>query len=767
MRNESIRAMLVVMLTSLSSLAQSHDEPYSFTTLAGGGGFRTNLPGSAARFWWPIAVAMDAAGNAYVADQGNHSISKVTPDGTVTTFAGRSGAAGSANGAGTAARFNLPSGAAVDREGNVFIADTLNNSIRRVTPAGVVSTLAGQAGSRGGADGSGSAAQFNEPFGVALDSAGNVYVADTWNHTIRKVSRAGVVTTLAGVAGSPGSADGTGEAARLNGPNGLVVDSATNIYVADTFNHTIRMLKPVGTEWEVTTLAGEAGSSGKDDGTNHDARFNEPNGMSLDGAGNLYVVEWANHTIRRLTPDDGNWVVTTLAGSAGNLGSADGKSNDARFNNPAGIALDSAGDFYIADAANHLVRRVKRTGTDWAVTTLAGLGGNSGSTDGVRTSARFKGPSGVAVDGSGTLYVADHLNHTIRSVSPGRGIVSTTAGLPGYGGSAGGTPDTTRLGGPFGVAVDSAGNVYVAETVNCTIRRITPSGEVTTLAGQPGVLGGDDGSNGDATFQYPQGIAVDKSGSLYVADSSGYTIRKVTPVGTDWVVTTLAGRYYTFGSQNGTGTGARFNLPTGVAVDRAGNVFVADTLNHLIRKVTPAGVVTTFAGGAGVPGDADGTGTAARFYAPMGVAVDSEDNVYVADTYNNTIRKVTPTRVVTTLGGLAGTLGTADGTGDAARFTNPAGVAVDNAGNLYVTDFYFNTVRKGVLRPRILNEGFDSGRISFDLAGPTGRMVVVEASTDLANWLPVWTNVLGAGPLQFTDPQSGDLASRFYRANLR
>jgi hypothetical protein len=232
------------------------------------------------------------------------------------------------------------------------------------------------------------------------------------------------------------------------------------------------------------------------------------------------------------------------------------------------------------------------------------------------------------------------------------------------------------------------------------------------------------------------------------------------------VVTTLAGRFDYDGFQNGTGANAYFNLPTSVAVDSTGNVYVADTYNQLIRKVTPAGVVTTFAGGAGAVGSVDGTGSIARFYAPTGVAVDSADNVYVADTYNNTIRKVTPARVVTTLGGMPGNLGTANGTGSAARFSNPAGLAVDGDGNVYVADFYFNTIRKGYPPPKFQNPAVVVGQFGADLTGPTGHSVVVDASTDLVSWLPIWTNTFGASALNFSDIQSGVSSNRFYRAHL-
>ncbi len=759
-----ILSALALALSALPSLAQSNYEPYAFTTLAGGGGYSTNVAGSPARLWVPIAVTVDSAGNVYVAEQANNTLSKVTPAGAVTTLAGRPGSFGSANGAGSAARFNGPSGAALDKAGNAYVADTFNSTIRKVTPAGVVATLAGQAGAFGSTDGTGSAARFNSPFGVAVDSATNIYVADTDNHTIRKVTPAGVVTTLAGVAGSSGSTDGTNSNARFNGPNGLVVDGTGNVFVADTFNHTIRKMTPVGANWVVTTLAGVAGSRGDTDGTNSDARFSEPNGVALDSAGNLYVADWANNTIRKMTLVGTNWVVTTVAGLAGSFGSVNGTNSDARFNTPANVAVDSADNLYVAEVGNNLIRKMALIGTNWVVTTFAGLGGIYGSTDGTGLDARFLNPSGVTVDSEKNAYVADTLNNTIRKVAA-NGTVTTLAGLAGYGGSADGTGDKARFGNPGGVAVDSTGNVYVADTANCTIRRVTPAGVVSTLAGMPGAFGGDDGTNSQAQFLFPQSLAVDQVGNLYVADTVGYTIRKVRPVGTNWVVTTLAGRFDTYGSQNGTGTNALFNLPTSVAVDSAGNVYVADTLNHLIRKVTPAGVVTTFAGGAGVVGSVDGTGTAARFYAPTGVAVDGADNVYVADTYNNTIRKITPARVVTTLGGMPGNIGTANGTGSTARFSNPTGLAVDGAGNLYVADFYFNTIRKGFPAPRILNAGFIGGQFSFDLTGPTGHLVVVEASTDLVNWLPVWTNTL-AGPLNFSDPQSGIYSNRFYRAHL-
>jgi sugar lactone lactonase YvrE len=398
---------------------------------------------------------------------------------------------------------------------------------------------------------------------VAVDSAGNVYVADQSNHTIRKVTPIGVVTTLAGTAGTPGSADGTGAAARFNLPSDVAVDSAGNVYVADQSNHTIRKLIAAGVA--VTTLAGAAAMYGSLDATGAAARFNLPAGVAVDSAGNVYVADQSNHTIRKVTATG---IVTTLAGTAGTFGSADGTGAAARFNRPAGMAVDSAGNIYVADTSNRTIRKVTATGV---VTTLAGTAGTFGSADGTGTAASFNFPSGMAVD--------------------------------------------------------SAGNVYVTDEFNNTTRKVTPTGSVTTLAGSSaGISGSLDGTGAAARFNGPIGVAVDSAGNVYVADSRNHTIRKVTA---DGVVTTLAGSAGTFGSADGTGAAARFNRPTDVAVDSAGNVYVTDTFNHTIRKVTPTGTTTTVAGTAVAAGIL--LGASPRFSFPGGLAIVG-DSIVISDT---------------------------------------------------------------------------------------------------------------------------------------
>jgi sugar lactone lactonase YvrE len=309
------------------------------------------------------------------------------------TLAGLAGSAGSTDATGSAARFDSSRGVAVDASGNIFVADTRNSTIRKITSAGVVTTLAGLATSSGSTDGTGSAARFYYPTSVAVDTAGNIFVADELNYTIRKITSAGVVTTFAGTAGSGGSTDGTGSAARFQLPNGVSVDSAGNVFVADSYNHTIRKITSAGV---VTTLAGSAGNSGSTDGTGSAARFNQPMSVAVDTAGNVFVADMLNHKIRKVTSAG---VVTTLA-------------TGTSLSFPHGVAVDTAGNVFVADTFNHTINKITSAGV---VTTLAGRADSAGSTDGIGSAARFDEPYGVAVDSAGNVFVADTDNHTIRS----------------------------------------------------------------------------------------------------------------------------------------------------------------------------------------------------------------------------------------------------------------------------------------------------------------------------------------------------------------
>lgn len=325
------------------------------------------------------------------------------------------------------------------------------------------------------------------------------------------------------------------------------------------------------------------------------------------------------------------------------------------------------------------------------VTTLAGVADVSGSADGLGAAAGFYIPLAVALDSAGTLYVSDAFNHTIRKVSPD-GNVTTFAGSPGVIGTTDANGSLARFNKPAGLVFDNLGNLYVADNDSHTIRKITPAGDVTTIAGTAGVSGSADGTGTAASFNLPTWLAIDNAQNIYVTDLGNQTIRKITPGG---VVTTFAGTTGVRGSANGIRTAAEFNDPYTLTFDRAENLFVAEFNGHTIRKITPSGNVTTFAGKSGVAGDANGLGTAAEFNTPAGMAIDHSDNIYLVEYGGQLVRKITPSGMVTTFAGQSGVMGNADGTGTAAQFKIPHGIAISKTtGIMYVADGLNHTIRK-------------------------------------------------------------------------
>lgn len=687
-----------------SACAQTNYEPYFFGRFAGNYPGGDDGQGTAARFYGPEGQAIDSAGNIYVADYLNNAIRKIAPDGTVTTLAGHPAEwnYGSADGVGSLAQFHNPTGVAVDTSGNVYVADSGNHTIRKITPYGLVTTIAGSPGTHGSNDGVGTAARFDYPAGIAVDKTGNLFVADSLNCTIRKIALSGMVTTIAGAPGLGGTADGTGTSARFLKPNGVTLDSTGNIYVADTNNHAIRKITPDGV---VTTLAGRPGVAGHVDGPGADARFALPFNTAFDGSGNLYVADGATHTVRKIDLA-GN--VTTLAGSPGQEGSNDGTGMTARFAYPHGVGVDPAGNVYVSDWLNWSIRKVTPEGV---VSTFAGLPGDYGSWDGAGLAARFDLPADVAIDKAGNLFVADSGNSTIRKITPD-GIVTTLAGTVDSPGNQDGLGSAARFNWPKGIALDTTGNVYVADTNNSTVRKITPDGMVTTVA-----------SGSAETFQNPEGIAVDLAGNIYVAHITFGWICKITPAGD---VTVIAGQV---------GSAYRFSSPTGLAADEFGNIYVLDSCR--VSKITPDGVVSTVAGSYGCNGSGyDGPGAEARFTGPQALTLDKAGNIYVADTAAHRIRKIAPNGWVTTVAGYQ--VGNVAGAGRAARFHEPMGIAVDQNGTLYVADYYNHTIRVGVPQPappqlanistRVRVETGDNALIAgFIVTGASNKVVMLRA----------------------------------------
>ena len=423
-----------------------------------------------------------------------------------------------------------------------------------------------------------------------------------------------MVSTLAGAPGIPGSADGVGAAARFKSPQGVAVDANGTLYVADTGNRTIRKITAGGV---VSTMAGSVGVFGETDGIGTAALFTIPDAVTVDGMGNIYVAD-GYFGIRKITPAG---VVTTLA----------------HLLTYGGVAADAAGNVYVA-AENFITNTVYKISPDGVMTTLAVTHGPPGP-----LIPTFLYPSGVAADPNGNVYETDGSNGVILKITPA-GVVVTIAGtIPTNGvfGSGGGFGDVE------GLALEANGNLVIVHTSNNTIGQIAPDGTVTRLAGLTGSAGNADGVGRIAQFNWPLGLAVDGSGNLFVADNDNNEIRKIAPGG---VVTTLAGAY-------GIASAGQFNSPYAVAADPNGNVYVADTDNDVIRVVNPAGAVRTFAGSVGIVGAADGTIRDARFNRPSGLAVDLQGNVYVADTDNRTIRKISADGQVTTVAGSAGLQG--------------------------------------------------------------------------------------------------------------
>ena len=660
----------------------SAEETWAFTTYSGVPPGAADGVGSAARFYIPYGAAVGPDHSVFIADSGNHTIRKITPAGVVSTFAGLTGNSGAEDGKGSAARFYQPLDVAVDGSGVVYVADTGNHTIRMITPEGVVKTLAGQAGSSGSLDGIGASARFKSPAAVAVDLSGNVYVTDGEDQTIRKITPAGVVTTLAGLSGTSGSANGTGTMARFNSPAGIEVAPNGNLYVADFGNQVIRRVTPDGV---VRTHAGRVGIGGSADGTGSTARFAAPLGIAVDAAGNVFVSDPGNQNIRKVTSTG---VVTTVAGHAGTPGNTDGTGSAARFDNPVGIGADAEGNLFVCEYDSYTIRKVTPSGV---VTTFAGVS-STGSDDGGTGVARFHHPTDVAVGANGTLVVADLFNRTIRRIAP-NGAVTTVAGLAGTQGDADGVGSAARFLTPINLAVSGTGEIFVSDQSSSTIRKIATNGLVTTFAGASGQPGSNDGTGEDARFAFPFGVEVDDAGSVFVADIGNSTVRKISP---DGVVKTFAGRAGGNSTLDGYGSNARFSGPAGIAIGPDGNIFVTEAQGLTIRKVSPVGAVTTLAGLAGEPGLDDGIGSAARFTSPLGIDVDASGNLFVSEVAAETIRKVTPAGSVSTIGGTPMIYGWRNGAGSGAQFDSPYGVAVDANGVVYVADYYSNSIRRGV-----------------------------------------------------------------------
>ena len=587
-----------------------------------------------ARLAEPWGAAVDGKGNLYIADTGNNRIRKVDAAGVISTIAG-SGEWGYGGDGGPAVRARLAGtlSAAADGMGNLYIADKSNNRIRKVDAAGAISTVAGT-GERGyGGDGGPALrAQLAEPWGAAVDGMGNLYIADKGNNRIRKVDAAGVISTVAGSGGwGYGGDGGPALQARFLAPSGVAADAAGNLYIADTGNNRIRKVDAAGV---ISTVAGTGKQGyGGDGGAALRAQLAFPLGAAADGAGNLYIVDAGNNRIRKV---DAAGAISTVAGT-GDVGDG-GSAVRAWLGFPGSVTADGAGNLYIADTFNERIRKVDAAGV---ISTVAGSGERGYVGDGgPAAQARLASPLSAAADGAGNLYFVDAGNHCVRKVDAA-GSISTVAGSGRYGyGGDGGPAVRAQLALPRGAALDDAGNLYIADTENHRVRKVDAAGAISTVAGT-GKQGysGDGGAAVRAQLAFPWGVAADGAGNLYIADRNNHRIRKVDAAGS---ISTVAGSgQWGYGGDGSAAVRAQLAFPYSVAADEAGSLYIADTWNDRIRKVDAAGVISTIAGTGemGYSGDG-GAAVRARLSYPADVAVDRAGNLYIADSGNNSIRRL-------------------------------------------------------------------------------------------------------------------------------
>ena len=653
-------------------------QQYVISTYAGGGLPPSGIAAVNAPIAWATAVTADSAGNIYFVSSLN-CVFKVDVQGILTRFAGTSKPGFSGDG-GPAVdaqlfttdvfteefQFGYPGGIAADGAGNVYISDAGNHRVRKVSTTGVITTVAGNGTPGNSGDGGLAAgAQLMYPAGLAIDAAGNLYIADVTH--VRKVSPDGIITTVLTV-----------NTTAL----GVAVDKPGNLYVAGGPN--VRKISSDGT---ITVVAGSGQiGDGGDGGPATSAQLIGPTSVALDNSGNFYIADVSH--VRKVAPDG---IISTLAVS-GIPGTVES------------VALDKSGSLYIA--GDSFVLKLSPNGA------ISPFAGNGASPDfsgdgGPALQARLNAPGGLAVDASGNLYVADSGNYRVRKVSTA-GVITTVAGngTPGYSGD-GGPATAAQLSGPLGLTLDGAGNLYIGD--GSRVRKVLADGTILTVAGNglPFELGGSPvtGDGGPATaaqLTIPSGLAVDSAGSLYILDTENNRVRKVAK---DGIITTFAGNGIPgYSGDGGPATSAQLGItnqihginPTGLAFDGVGNLYITDDGNVRIRKISPGGIITTFAGSGrtlGYSGDR-GPATQAQMSFPTALAADTAGNVFIGESAR--VRKVSPDGIITTVVGSP--VGASGYSGDgldarSALIGFPSGLAVDGRGHVYIADPTHNVIR--------------------------------------------------------------------------
>jgi sugar lactone lactonase YvrE len=731
MRSIAIGALSLVLFTPSFAVPAER----IITTVAGGG--PDHVPALSANLDSPSSVAVDSQGNLYIADFAQHRVFKIDGGGLLTVVAGTGTAP---PGLGLPEDFCVgqipvtgrslfkPLAVAVDRWGNVFIADSCNHVVRRVDAvSGGMKIVAGTGvGGFGGDGGPATRAALQFPTGLAVDAAGNLFIADAGNFRVRRVDAgSGDIRTVAGTGYQTSNGDGGLAIHASLVPHGVALDAAGNLYVTDNRFAQVRRVDAEAGTISTVVGTGTPGFSG-DGGPARLAQIAFPWAVAVDGAGHLFIADSGNLRVRRV--DGATGVITTVAGNGSfGAGGDGGPATEASFGWVFGLAPDASGNLFVADAYGGFLRRVD--GMTGVITRVAGNGSWTFSGDGGQaTGASLLYPTKAVADAGGNLFIADYQNARIRRVDSTTRVITTVVGTGEAESSGDGGPAREASTYAARLALDAQGNLYIVDITADRIRRVdVVTGLISTVAGS-GANGfsGDGGPAIDAALNLPTDVAVDRAGNLFVSDNLNDRIRRVDAA--TGIITTVAGtgRY---GHSGDGGTAADLRGPRGVSFDRAGNLYFADAFSHRVRRVDAVtGIITTVAGNGtrGSSGDG-GPGTNATLDYPRDVAVDATDSLFISE--GDRIRRLDPaTGIITTVaGGGPELFGGDGGPATAASMAGPSGVSIDPAGGLLVADALNHRIRRvaPANRPPEAAAGADFAR---ECDSPEGTVVMLDGS---------------------------------------